>query len=257
MSLSKLSDINKGGTRKGAPFFFIPPQDVANRHEGKRGVVIASGPSLSAFDLSSFTKDDLVTIAINEEGHRIKDRHIPDYWIFNDATFTDRVLDHGYRPHPTTQLVISTAVTDWLHARDATLPQTDHPPIVYEPRVTYDPDNPARYALRRTTSTAAMSHLFLTGITDIWLGGVDLCYSPESPYYHDDHPQRMPLKADKENSVQVSDGVWCTQKNLDMMTDVTMLIRILRERGVTFVQGCKHSPLDCCEKQEFEEWYGR
>lgn len=251
------ADIGKGGARKGAPFFYVPTQDVVGKHRGKRGVVIASGPSLSDFDFSLLTQDDLITIAVNEEGHRIKDRHIPDYWIFNDATFTDRLLDNGYLPHEDTQLVISSAVVGWLSARHATLPETKHPPIMYSPRAQFDPDDPIRYALRRTTSTAAISHLFLTGIRDIWLGGVDLCYLLDQSYYHDGHPQRMPLKADKLNSVQVSDGIWCTQKNLDMMTDVTILVKSLGDANTSITQGCLHSPLDCCEKKDFKDWYGR
>jgi hypothetical protein len=211
---------------------------------------------MADFDYEQLSREDLVVIAINEEGHRHAPDLIPDFWIFTDSVFFDRIIKNDYRCAPLTQIITHRDVAAWSTEKDQSFPTTQNKVAWFTTASSYYPDRVARYRMQRTTATAAVCHLFLCGIRDIWLGGVDLCYSFGKSYYYDNDPKRVPLQATKQNSVKIGDGLYSTQKNIQMVASMTGLKEDLRGTETVITQGCLKSPLDCYPKKSFKDWYG-
>lgn len=240
----------------GLPGSFLPLAECELPSNKTKAIVLASGPSSKNHDLSLIDPETTLTIAVNEEGHRNLEDHVPDFWIFSDEDFATRIYENGYRCHPKTQILIRLEAAKWLQEKEESLPENGGV-FVWKPSCNYHFEDSNQLPIRRTTSLSALSFLVWNGFKDIFLSGVDCGYLKEESYYKDDDPKRSPPKfASKQSSLSVSSGVQISKQHVAMVNDFVQFKREMKRQdfNARIVQGCSWSPLDCWEKQRFEAW---
>jgi len=243
--------------RRDLSVFFKSVTAMKNDKEGQRGIVLGSGPSMKDFDHRQLDDPELVTVAINEEGHRNLDRFVPDYWIFSDLSFLDRIVKNKYKPNSKTQIVMHDECEKWISERNLVLPKTDSVPAIFKGSKRLRKTRPSEFPMNKTTATAAISLLLLLGVRDMWLGGVDLCYREDDSYYLDNDPQRRPIVPTERNSMKMGGDIRCTQRNIEMIADLTALKEDLEDHKfeASVFQGCLYSPMSCFGKSSFKRWF--
>jgi len=247
----------KSGTRSALSGIFLTVDKFKNECVGKKCVILASGPSMYKFNYEALNDPDIVTIAINEEGHRNLERHVPDYWIFSDLPFLERILKHGYSPAPETQIVMKFDCAEAYDGSAVRIRNAKEPIAVWIPKLDSKKCLNGEFFMHKTTAAPAIGLAVMLGVESIWLGGVDLCFKTTTGYYSDKNPSRMPPDLPLSKLIQMDSSTRITRMQLHMIKDLTTLKCELKELGLDLpiYQGCLYSPLDCFIKKSFKKWH--
>jgi len=251
------SNTGKSGVKPVLSGIFVTVNKFRNDCVGKRCVILASGPSMYKFNYEALNDPDIVTIAINEEGHRNLERHVPDYWIFSDLPFLERILKNGYTPSPKTQIVMKEDCAEAYDGSDVRIKNAKEPIAVWTPKLNSKRCLKGEFFMHKTTAAPAIGLAVMLGMKDIWLGGVDLCYKTTTGYYSDHNMDRVPPDIPLSKLIQMDSSTRITRMQLHMLKDLTTLKCELRSLGLdlSIYQGCLYSPLDCFIKKSFKEWH--
>lgn len=236
----------------GLPDFFRPISWIYKEDRAiKRAVVLASGPSAKGFPHKTLKDSSIVTVGVNEEGHRHKKYGVPDYWIFSDQDFIERINKNGYECHPETTILIRLEAARHMVKEGLSLPEAKAV-YVWSPDKRFDFHSPTNLPVEKTTSTAAIAFLCRLGAEKIFLSGVD-CGWKGDRYYVDKNAERKPPYVSETNFIEF-EGIKVSKMHNIMIGELSRLKREIDPDKNTVTQGCLWSPLDCFKKSTYEEW---
>lgn len=227
---------------------------LAREHDSRLAVIVGSGPSLRAFDLSQLNQSWIFPIVINDERERAEGVFTPGAWVFNDWTYYKKLIERCYSPPQDGAItVVSRDVSNAIVQGHCDLiPSLVGCAKIYEssPRQ-WDPSR-GLFLVRKTTATAALCLAHLMGFKSAALLGVDLFFESDR-YYHTD--ESRPSRRRDRSMIPIGDGIFQDDWQIQMMDDLTRW-KILRDKYMTRmdVSQCSvMSPLTCFPKRTWQQ----
>jgi len=211
-----------------------PLADVSvlyGKHRGKIGVVVGSGPSSLEIDHAILSNEDIVSVDINSELKKNKDKYIPDYWMMNDHQAMAAALEdsESYRSSSMPKVIVGESI--WGDHRLGSFCNEFDLKEIYtyissDPRDGWD----ARHLpISKTTAIPALFFLLMSGVSGVILVGVDCCNDSGS------------ITIDRNQS--------------SMLKDFAMSSRMIRDNDFVdeIYQTSKRSPMSCFKKLGLKE----
>ena len=201
------------------------------KHHGKIGVVVGSGPSSLEIDHSILSHEDIVSVDINSELKKNKDKYIPDYWMMNDHQAMDSALVDlsEYSLKETTKVIVGESI--WIDCHFGEFCREFNLKEIYsymssDPRDGWSENH---LPISKTTAIPALFFLLMSGVSGVILIGVD-CYSN-------------------------SESITIDRNQAAMIKDFAMSRRMIRDNGFSdrIYQTSERSPMSCFEKLDLEE----
>jgi len=214
-----------------------------NIHYGRIGVIIGNGSSAKDFDYSLLDHPAIVSFAIEDAGCE-PDKLSPDFWVFNTASFADRVAGGRDKSNTSGATATITNKRFFNHGPfNEEYPQ-DFPRRVYvfEKYSSWNSETNEIYREDSSISLALYS-AWKVGIRKIVLVGIDACdisgidYDPEDPL---------------DNICLEYEDMRISYKHMQMIEDVSSAKIRYDKSNLEYeiYQSSLISPLSCFPKKE-------